>query len=112
MHATRQGSTSRKHVLIGFVHGADREEDSASGGETTIYSGGESSAEETESIYQLQDGRLGGYSGGDSIPNPYEPLSRDAIFMVGTQPILNSSTAAAMRFGSTAAVIAEASSLV
>ena len=50
---------SRKHVFVGFVHGADLEEGFAYGGETTIYSGDESSTEETESIYQLQDGGVG-----------------------------------------------------
>ena len=67
-----------------------------SGSETTIYSDGESSTGETTSLYQLQDGRLGGCSDGDSILDPYEPPNRVAIFMAGTQLGLNSSTAAAM----------------
>ena len=62
-----------KHAFVGFVHGAGHEEGSMSGGETTIYSGDESSTGETESIYQLQGGGLGGYSDCDSIP---EPMSR------------------------------------
>ena len=70
-----------------------------SGGEMAIYSGDESSIGETESIYQLQDGGLGGYSDDDNISDPYEPLSRAAIFMAGTQPMLNSSTVAAMTSG-------------
>jgi hypothetical protein len=69
----------------------------------TIYSGDESSIGETNSMYQLEDGRLGGYSDGDSIPDPNEPPNRVAIFMAGTQSVLNSSTAAAMTSGSTAA---------
>jgi hypothetical protein len=80
-----------------------------SGGETAIYLGDESSTGETESIYQLQDGGLGGYSDGDSIPDPYEPPSRAAIFMDGTQPMLKSSTVVAMTSGSTAAATAGAS---
>ena len=67
-----------------------------SGGETAIYSDGESSTGETNSMYQVQDGRLGGCSDGDSIPDPYEPPNRAAIFMASTQPALGSSTTAAM----------------
>ena len=66
------------------------------GDETTIYSYGESSMGETNSLYQLQDGGLGGYSDGNSIPDPYEPPNRVGIFMAGTQPGQNSSTAVAM----------------
>jgi hypothetical protein len=80
-----------------------------SGGETAIYLGDESTTGETESIYQLQDGGLGGYSDGGSILDPYEPPSRAAIFMAGTQPMMNSSTAAAMTSDSTTAATAEAS---
>jgi hypothetical protein len=43
--------------------------------ETLIYSGDESSTGETESIYRLHDGGLGGCSDGDSIPDPCEPPS-------------------------------------
>src|SRR5215216_7382455 len=89
-----------KRAFVGFIHGAEFEEGSVSGGETTIYSGGESSTGETNSMYQVQDGRLGGYSDGDSIPDPYEPLNRVAIFMAGTQPRQDSMTATAMIFGS------------
>nr|XP_020162985.2 wiskott-Aldrich syndrome protein homolog 1-like [Aegilops tauschii subsp. strangulata] len=69
----------RKCPFVGFVHGEDLEEGSMSGGETTMYSGEESSTSETESIYQLQDGGLGGCSDGDSISDSYEPPSRVAI---------------------------------
>ena len=61
-----------------------------------ICSDGESSTGENDSMYQLQDDRLGGCSDGDSILVPYEPSNRVAIFMAGMQPVLNSSTAAAM----------------
>ena len=50
----------RKHTFVGFVHGADLEEGSMSGGETAIYSGDESSTSEAESIFRLQDDGLGG----------------------------------------------------
>ena len=76
--------TTVKHALVGFIHGAEFEEGFVSGGETTIYSDGESSTGETNSMYQLQDGRLGGYPDGDSILDPYEPPNRVAIFMAGT----------------------------
>ena len=97
-----------KHAFVGFIHGAEFEEGSVSGGETDIYSDGESSTGNTTSLYQLQDGKLGGCSGGDSIPDPYEPLNRVAIFMAGTQPGQNSTTAAAMISESAAATAAGA----
>ena len=61
-----------KRAFVGFIHGAKPEDRSVSGGETVVYSDGESSGE-TKSLYQLQDGLLGGYSDGDSIPDPYDP---------------------------------------
>ena len=65
-----------KRAFVGFIHGAESEDKSVSGGDMVAYSDGESSTGETESLYQLQDGRLGGCSDGDSIPNPREPLNR------------------------------------
>ena len=81
-----------KRAFVGFIHGAGSEP--VSDGETAIYSDGESSTGETESLYQLQDGRIGGCSDGDNILDPFEPPNRVAIFMVGTQPTLQSSSAA------------------
>ena len=92
-----------KHAFVGFIHGADLEEGSVSGGVTVIYSDGETSTGETNSMYQLQDGGLGGCSDGSSISDPFEPPSRVGIFMAGTQPALTSSTAAAMTSGTAAA---------
>ena len=57
-----------------------------SGGEMTIYSDCESTTGGTTSLYQLQDGRLGGCFDGDSITDPYEPPNRVAIFMAGMLP--------------------------
>ena len=71
-----------KHAFVGFIHGTKSE--LVSDGETAVYSDGESSTSETESLYQLQDGRIGGCSDGDSIPDPFEPPNRVAIFMAGT----------------------------
>src|SRR3954468_15557805 len=85
-----------KCAFVGFIHGAEPEDRSESGDETVVYSDGESSTGETESLYRLQDGRLGGCSDGDSIPDPYEPPNRVAIFMAGTQPIQHSPIAAAL----------------
>ena len=90
------------------MHGAEFDEGSMSGGETTIYSDGESSTGETNSVYQLQDGRLGGCFDGDSIPNPHEPPNRVAIFMAGTQPVLGSTAAAAITSSAAAATAAGA----
>ena len=42
-----------KHVFVGFVHGAELEGGSESGGEMVVYSGYESSTSETNSIYQV-----------------------------------------------------------
>ena len=60
-----------KRAFVGCIHGGKLPEGSVSGGEMAIYSDGESSTDETESLYQLQDGRLGGCSDGDIIPDPY-----------------------------------------
>ena len=79
-----------------------------SGGETTIYSGDESSTGETNSMYQLQDDSLGGCSDGDSIPDPSDLPNRIGIFMTGTQAMLHSLTVAATISGSAAATAAGA----
>ena len=71
-----------KRAFVGFINGAESER--ASNGETIVYSDGESSTGETESLYQLQDGRFGGCSYGDSIPDSLEPPNRVVIFMAGT----------------------------
>ena len=92
-----------KRAFVGVIHGGESDDRSESGGETVVYSGDESSTGETELLYQLQDGRIGGCADGDSIPDPFDPPNRVAIFMAGTQPALHSSTAAAMISGSTAA---------
>ena len=64
-------------------------------GATVAYSGGESSAGETESLYQVQDGVFEGYYDGTSIPEFLEMPNHVGIFMAGTQPTLQNSTAAA-----------------
>src|SRR3954467_1481933 len=92
-----------KRAFVGVIHGGSYEDGSASGGETVVYSGDESSTGETESLYQVQDGRIGGCSDGDSIPDPSDLPSRVGIFMAGTQAVPHSSTTAAMVSGSTAA---------
>ena len=89
-----------KHAFVGFINGAESEP--VSNGEMVIYSDGESSIGETESLYQLQDGRFGGCFDGDSIPDPLEPPNRVAIFMAGTQPTLQSSTTVALISGAAA----------
>ncbi len=65
---------------------------------------------ETESLYQLQDGRIEGGSKGNSIPDSPGLPNRAAIFMAGTQSAPHSSTAAAMLSGSTTATPAGAGS--
>ena len=98
-----------KRAFVGVIHGGSYEDGSEFCVATVVCSGDESSTGETESLYQLQDGRLAGCSDGNSIPNPYEPPNRVAIFMIGTQLALGSTTAAAMTSSSTAAVTAGAS---
>ena len=75
-----------RHDFVGCVHGGISD---GSGDETAAGSDGESSTDESNSSYQLQDGRLRGCSDGDSIPDPFEPLSRVGIFMAGAQPVQN-----------------------
>ena len=91
-----QVQPAMKRAFVGFIHGEEIEDGSVSGGETAIYFDGGSSIGKTNSLYQLLDGRLGGCSNVDSIPDPCEPPNRVAVFMACTQPVLSSSTAAAM----------------
>ena len=63
---------------------------------------------ETESLYQLQDGRIGSCSDGESIPDPSDLPNWVGIFMTGTQAALHSSTAAATTSSSAAATAAGA----
>src|SRR3954468_5751455 len=95
-----------KRAFVGVIHGGSYEDGSGSGGETVVYSGDESSTGETESLYQLQDGRIGGCSDGDTIPDPADLPNRVGIFMAGTQAALHSSIAAAMVSGSGTATAA------
>ena len=97
-----------KRAFTGVIHGAESEDRSVSGGETVVYSDDESSTGETESLNQLQDGRISGGSDGDSIPDLPDPPSRVAIFMASTQSVEHSSTAAAVISSSAAATPAGA----
>ena len=47
-----------KRAFVGVIHGVESKDRSESGGETVVYSGDKSSTGETESLYQLQDGRI------------------------------------------------------
>ena len=82
-----------KRAFVGCVHGIGSEP--VFEGETVASSDGESSAGETESLYQVQDGVFEGYSDGTSIPEFLETPNHVGIFMAGTQPTLQNSTAAA-----------------
>ena len=72
-----------KHVFVGAIHGAEYEDGPASDGETVVCSDDESSGE-TESLYQLQDGRISGGSEGNSISDFPDLPNRAAIFMADT----------------------------
>ena len=88
-----------KRAYMGCIHGEELSEGSEDGGKTAVLSDGDSSAGSTDSLYQVQDGVLGGYSNGSSIRDPYEPLSWAGVFMAGTQPGQNSTAATAITFG-------------
>ena len=90
-----------KRAFVGCVHEIGSEP--VSEGETAVYSDGESSTGETESLYQIHNGVFEGYSDGNCIPDLLEPPSRVAVYMAGTQPTLQSSSTAAMNTGSAAA---------
>ena len=68
-----------------------------------IYFDTASSTGETDSLFQLQDGMLGGCSDGSSIPDPLEPPKWAGVFMAGTQPGQNSTAATAAATGLAAA---------
>ena len=91
------------HAIVGCIHGGEYSEGSMDGGETTICSDATSSTGETDSLYQLQDGMLGGCSDGSSIPDPFELPNQAGVFMAGTQPGQNSTATAAAATGSAAA---------
>ena len=63
-----------KRAFVGCSHGG-LSEGSRSSDETAICSDGESSTGETDSLYQLRDGSLGGCFDGDSIPDISDPPS-------------------------------------
>ena len=75
-----------KRVIVGCVHGEELSEGPEDGGESAILSDGDSSAGSTDSLYQVQDGALGGCSDGFSIPDPCESPNWAGVFMAGTQP--------------------------
>ena len=60
-----------KRAFVGCIHGIGSEP--VFEGETAVYSNGESSTYETESLYQVQDGLFEGYSDGSSITEFLEP---------------------------------------
>ena len=64
--------TGMKRVFVGCVHGEELSESPEDGGETAVHSDGDSSAGSTDSLYQVQDGALGGCSDGLSILDPCE----------------------------------------
>ena len=97
-----------KRAFVGVIHGGSYEDGSESRGDTVVCSDDESSTGETESLYQLQDGRIGSCSDGDSIPNPSDLPNWVGIFMAGTQAALHSLTAAATISGSAAVTAAGA----
>ena len=80
-----------KRAFVGCIHGRPSDP-SGSGDEAAAGSDGESAADESNSLYQLQDGGLMSYSDGNSIPDLFEPPSQVGVFMAGAQPVQNPAT--------------------
>jgi hypothetical protein len=91
-----RAQAGRKHVFVGFTQGVDSADNSASGGDTLVYSDGESSVGETGSILPLYDGRLGGYSDDEPAQDSFNTPTRAAVYMAGSAPALNSTVAGAV----------------
>ena len=73
-----------RRAFVGYVHGEEFSDGSEDRGETAVLSDGDSSVGSTDSLYQVQDGVLGGCSDGTSIPDPCEPPRWAGVFMAGT----------------------------
>ena len=58
-----------KRAFVGCIHGGELSEGSEGDGEPAVLSDGDSSAGSTDSLYQVQDGVLGGCSDGSTIPD-------------------------------------------
>uniref|UniRef100_M8BC51 Putative non-inhibitory serpin-10 n=1 Tax=Aegilops tauschii TaxID=37682 RepID=M8BC51_AEGTA len=80
----------RNHVFVGFTQGVDLADNSASSGDTLVYSDGESSVGDIESILPLYDERLW------AARVDHEPPRWSAVYMAGTAPTLNSTAAGAV----------------
>ena len=88
-----------KRVFVGYIHGEELFGGPEDGGETAVYSDGDSSAGSIDSLYQVHDGALRGCSDGLSIPDLCESPNWAGVFMAGTQPGQNSTAAAAITSG-------------
>src|SRR4051812_44632230 len=88
-----------KRAFMGCVHGGELPEGSEGDDEPAVLSDGDSSAGSTDSLYQVQDGVLGGCSDGSTIPDPSESPNWAGVFMAGTQPDQNSTASAAITSG-------------
>ena len=76
--------TGMKLVFVGCVHGEELSEGPEDGGEMAVPSDGDSSTGSTDSLYQVQDGALGGCSDVLSIPDLCESPNWAGVFMAGT----------------------------
>ena len=77
---------------MGCVHG-ELSEGSEGDGEPAVLPDGDSFAGSTDSLYQVQDGVLGGCFDGSTIPN------WAGVFMASTQPGQNSTASAVITSG-------------
>ena len=76
-----------KHVFVGCIHGEDLSEGPEDGGETAVPYDGDSSTGSTDSLYQVQDGVLGGCSDGFSIPDPVSRRIGRGSSRLGLNPV-------------------------
>lgn len=88
-----------KRAFVGCIHGGKLPEGSEGDGEPAVLSDGDLSAGSTDSLYQVQDGVLGGCSDGSTISDPSESPNWAGVFMAGTQPGQNSMASAAITSG-------------
>ena len=78
-----------KRAFVGCIHGEELSEGSEDGGEMAVLSDGDSSADSTDSLYQVQDGVLGGCSDGPVFRTPMSRQDGQESSWLGLNPVKN-----------------------